>query len=153
MTDDLWPDDIGRHIKLKAPVSILKEQGTLLGRKTGNLVKGVINIVISSDKDHFAYIFYLVAPALGDYHYRLLEVSHSVDLYPLGIETDEDVLMELPVDVKAYGEMRGRQPKPILVADSQDRFIEILRAIFATKKVRRVIEAIIAQSGVTAEVE
>ena len=41
----------------------------------------------------------------------------------------------------------------ILVAGSQDEFMGILRAIFATKKVRRVIEAIIAQSSVGIELE
>jgi hypothetical protein len=40
-----------------------------------------------------------------------------------------------------------------LVADSEDIFVEILKAIFATEKVKKVIGAIIAQSGVAAEPE
>ena len=153
MTDDLWPDDIGLRTKLKAPVTILKEQGALLSKKTRNLVEGqIINI---SDRgigqDNFGYVFHLVAPALGNYHYRLLTISHSVDFYPLDIDTDEDVLMELSVDMGASVKMRGGLR--ILVAGSQDEFMGILRAIFATKKVRRVIEAIIAQSSVGIEIE
>jgi hypothetical protein len=139
---DLWPDDI-EHTSVKPPVAILKEQGTLLGRKTSNLVEGVVHIVAHDSQEHFEYNFYLRGRAL-DYHYRLLKISHPVDLYPLDIETDRDVLGELPAGMK--------DEYDILIADSEDRFIEILRAIFATKKVRRVIEAIIAQSSVGIEV-
>lgn len=142
---DLWPDDIS-YTSVKAPVTILKEQGALLGRKTGSLVEGVIGSRrLTISQDYFEYIFYLVAPALGNYRYELLEISHSVDLYPLHIETDRDVLEELPAEMKDEDDT--------LTADSEDRFIEILRTIFATKKVRRVIEAIIAQSSVGIEVE
>ena len=52
--------------------------------------------------------------------------------------TDGDVLRELPVEIK--GE------KDILIANSEKEFMDILKAIFATEKVKRVIEAIIAQS-------
>lgn len=148
MTDDLWPDNISLKTSLKAPVTILKEQGTLLGRKMNNLVEGVIREVssddfrdpLSEDINYFMYRFYIAAPALGDYRYRLLTISHSIDLYPLDITVDESVLEELPDDV-VLNNMDN------LVVSSQEEFIEILRAIFATKKVRKVIEAIIAQSG------
>lgn len=152
MTDDLWPDDIQslKYSDLRPPVAILKEQGTLLGRKTDNLVEGEVVRVpgdfLPEYKYDFAYIFYLVAPALSDYRYKLLDILHSVDFYPLLIGTGDDVLGELPAEME-----KGKYDR--LVADSQDRFIEILRAIFATKKVRRVIEAIIAQSGVGIEQE
>jgi len=96
------------------------------------------------EEDYFSYTFYLVAPALGDYRYHLLKVLHSVELYPVTIyEVDEDILKELPTDMKVKdGE---------LSADTQDTFMEILKAIFATKKVRKVIGAILAQSGVGIE--
>jgi len=143
--NDLWPDDITTNTILKAPVTILKEQGVLLGRKTSNLVEGEVIKAFSDSEDHFYYTFYLVGPALG-YRYRLLVVSHSINMYPLDIIMDgKDVLGELPA------EMKGEHNK--LVADSEEKFMEILKAIFATRKVRRVIEAIIAQSGVEIEIE
>ena len=163
MTDDLWPDDIGRRIKLKAPVIILKEQGALLGTKTDNVVEGEIFNISDrrTARNPFEYAFYLAAPAFN-YRYTLLTISHSVDLYPLVIYTDNDVFTELPDDMKRSGKKRGEHPilvadsesrHPILVADSESRFTEILKAIFATKKVRRVIEAIMAQSGVDIQPE
>ena len=140
---DLWPDDI-EHTSLKAPVTILKEQGAVLGRKTSNLVEGeIFRRPAPFMPGLFQYTFSLVAPALGHYSYQLLRISHSLDFYPLEIETEEDVLGELPA------EMKGEDNK--LVADSQDRFMEILRAIFATTKARRVIGAIITQSEVGIE--
>ena len=45
---DLWPDDI-EHTSVKAPVTILREQGTFLGRKTSNLVEGEITVGSNSD--------------------------------------------------------------------------------------------------------
>ena len=76
---DLWPDDI-EHTSVKAPVTILKEQGALLGRKTDNLVEGVVarDRRLFTEPGDFRYSFYLAAPALGDYRYRLLGILHSV---------------------------------------------------------------------------
>ncbi len=138
---DLWPENIPSHTSLKAPVTILKEQGTLLGRKTNNLVEGVITSYKGAARsgEGFRYDFYLVAPALSDYRYFLLGIYHYVDFYPLVFSTDSDVLKELP------DELEDEQNR--LIANTPAEFMDILKAIFATKKVRRVIEAIIAQSS------
>ena len=142
---DLWPDDI-EHTSVKAPVTILREQGTLLGRKTSNLVEGEITVGSRSDipSESFSYIFYFVAPALGGYRYRLLEILHSAVLYPLLITMDSDIFAELLADM---GKAAATRTPYTMAANSEDSFMEILRKIFATKKVKRVIEAIIAQSG------
>ncbi len=138
---DLWPDDIKDNTSVRAPVTILKEQGVLLGKRTSNIVEGLVAQSALTSQDHFVYNFLIFAPVLGNYSYQLLRISHSIDFYPLEIEADESVLEELPPETKDEG---GK-----LVADSQDRFIEILRAIFATERVRRVIGAILAQSSVS----
>lgn len=137
---DLWPEDTPSHTSLKAPVVILREQGALLSKKTSNLVEGLV----SRDEDPFLsdntfrYQFYLVAPALSNYRYRLLTILHSIDLYPLKIQTDADIFEELPAEVKDEHDE--------LLDIPQDRFMDVLKAIFATKKVKKVIEAMIAQS-------
>ena len=135
---DLWPDDIPTYTNLKPPVAILKEQGALLGGKTSNLVEGVVNTASSSD-GAFSASFLILGTAIN-YSYKLLSMSHSIDMYPLTITTDGDILEKLPA------EMKDKDDK--LVADSEAKFMEILKAIFATQKVRKVIEAIIALSGV-----
>ena len=152
---DLWPDDIEQTI-LKAPVTILKEQGVLLGRKTHNIVEGEVPTMSTSNG--FEFTFYLYGPAL-DYRYRLLTISHSVDLYPVGVRIDKALYEELSKRELSKA-ITSKQLEEIydgsgvkLVADSEDIFMEILKAIFATEKVRKVIGAIIAQSGVATEAE
>jgi hypothetical protein len=140
---DLWPDNISSPTIKKAPVTILREQGTLLGRKTSNLVEGEIRLEAPPTPDHFRYVFYLAAPALGDYRYRLLEILHSADLYKLWITVDESILKELPAEILN----KSADGNSKLVSDSEEEFMKILKAIFATEKVRRVIGAIMAQLG------
>jgi hypothetical protein len=158
---DLWPDDI-EHTTLKAPVTILKEQGVLLGRKTDNIVEGeVVSTAVSTYPrvtEGFEFTFYLYGPALS-YRYKLLTISHSDDLYPVGVRIDKALYQEL--SKRELSKMiASKQIELIddgsgfkLVADSEDIFVEILKAIFATEKVKKVIGAIIAQSGVAAEPE
>lgn len=137
---DLWPNDISLHTDLKAPVTILREQGTLLGRKTNNIVEGMIvrDTDPSTALGHFKYGFYLTAPALSDYRYRLLTIMHSFELYPLDIIPNEGVRKQLSDKMMNKDEAS--------TAKNEEEFTKILKEIFATKKARRVIEAIIAQS-------
>lgn len=141
MTDSLWPDDISPQTSLISPTSILREQGALLGNKTTNLVVGAVikSGDFSEREDYFKYAFYLVAPELSDYRYRLLSIVHSAELYPLRITVDGSIFEELPDDIE-------EDEEGYLIVRSQDGFMKTLRKIFATKKVKRVIEAIIAQS-------
>ena len=150
---DLWPDDI-EHTSIKAPVTILKEQGAFLAKRTRNIVVGRAEstqiISRGSPDDRFKYSFYLSAPAMN-YVYGLLKISHSDDLYPVEITAGEELYAELPDELRSKLIDDGSGAN--LIADSEEEFMEILRAIFATKKVRKVIEAIMAQSGVAAEAE
>lgn len=121
--DDLWPSDI-QSSSIKPPVTILKEQGTFLGRKTSNIVEGVVRS--KETEGEFSWNFYLSAPCFGDYQHRLLNLSHDIELYPVKVIDEESVTPQ--------------------IAETEDEFMEILRAIFATPKTKRVIEAILAQS-------
>ena len=131
---DLWPDDVAAET-VTAPVTILAEQGEVLGSKTQNLVKGEVRRIAGTDMHSFSYRLLLVAPALGFYGYELMRISHGVDLYPVTIAADDDVLRELTG--------AGQEE---LVANTQDEFVEILAAIFRTRKTRQVIRALLAQS-------
>ena len=84
---NLWPEDIAVTDAV-APVSILKEQASLLGNRTRNLVEGSVSRRIDIDSfgdDSFWYEFDLVAPALNRYQYRLFSIKHSINFYPLTI--------------------------------------------------------------------
>ena len=72
--DDLWPDDLMDSLdKVKTPISILREQASLLGTKTGNLIEGKVYTASWEDqKDYpFQYGFYLEAPTLENYRFTM----------------------------------------------------------------------------------
>lgn len=145
---DLWPDDIAQPGKLKAPVTILREQASLLGKKTQNLVEAEVKqrdtapwVRVSPDDrglkkfGDFAYDFHIVAPALGHYRYQLFTATHAIELYPVAITNiDGDIRAEISP---------GQRADPI--AKSEDELLEILRKIFGAKKTRQVIDGLRAQ--------
>ena len=98
---DLWPEDINIP-DLIAPVTILKEQASLLGTKTNNVVKAEVTTSKPrlSEEGKFYYVFYLVAPALNNYYYELFAITHGVELYPLVFNLDEDIRNEIAPEIK-----------------------------------------------------
>lgn len=118
-TIDLWPANISSETTLRTPVTILREQASLLGSKTQNIVLADVN---SSGMEHH---FYLVAPALKNYKYLLFTVVHDIGLYPLRF---------------------NQSPLGQVNAKSEDEFLKKLTEIFAHPTTKQVIEALIAQS-------
>lgn len=124
---DLWPSDINVLPNISTPVSLLREQATLLGEKTYGLVEAEVRSGGDKDEDkysQFIHTFYLVAPALDNYRHKLFTVTHKVELYPLTIRfSNQDFL-----------------------ANDSAQFTECLKKIFADEKTKSVIQAFIAQS-------
>jgi hypothetical protein len=73
------------------------------------------------------HAFYLVAPLLEDYRYRLFTVEQPKpeQIYPL-------LIRDSPV-----GEVK---------VNSEDSFVDSLRKIFTNEKTQKIIEALIVQS-------
>jgi len=138
---DLWPDKIAVE-KMITPVTILRQQALLLGEKTKNIVQGEVR----SSKDNFTsfnYAFYIVATALDNYRYKLLEISYNESLYPVDIDVEEEIRKKIPdkfqiVEVERIGKF--------IVANSEEEFLDILKAIFNSAKVLRVISVLLSQS-------
>ena len=99
---DLWPEDIGPIPESKGPVIILREQASLLGKKTNNLVEAevvqlepsrpeppivAVQIEPSMFETRFNYAFLIVAPPLNNYRYKLFTISHGIDAYPVTIKS------------------------------------------------------------------
>jgi hypothetical protein len=123
-TRNLWPEDIAVTDDV-APVTILKEQASLLGQRTQNIVEAyVIKPKYATHRDPpFRYNFYLMAPAL-DYRYQLFTITHGLEFYPVSI-TFEDLTVE--------------------IAD-EDGLMQELANIFSSEKTKRIISSLIAQS-------
>src|SRR5258708_10852906 len=157
---DLWPEDIAQ-VSNKAPVTILKEQASLLGQRTKNIVTAEVRQLEQSseyeivgeirsgelgNRPHydFNYRFYIVAPALQDYHFKLFDLSHNVELYPAVFKLDSEIANELQVPL--YSALTaGIAPTPFSVA-SESELLSELRNIFAARKTLRVIASLLGQS-------
>src|SRR5258708_38598954 len=150
---DLWPEDIAQ-VSNKAPVTILKEQASLLVQKTKNIVTAEVRQLEQSseyeivgeirsgelgNRSHydFNYRFYIVAPALQDYHFKLFDLSHNVELYPAVFKVDSDVAAELRVPL--LSEKQAGTVQTEFSAANEDELLFRLKNIFAARRTRRVI--------------
>ncbi len=149
---DLWPQDFGTTTA-PTPVSILKEQASLLGQKTKNIVKGAVKRTsvgwdddrreamfrnfapVSAPTKVFNYTFYLEGPVLDNYTYRLFRISFDVDLYPVRFFIDEGMADELSIS-----------PKDGVSAKDEEEFKAILSRILGSDRTRKVVTAILSQS-------
>jgi hypothetical protein len=119
----LWPTDFGT-IPEPTPISILRQQGVLLGEQTSNIVVG--RVVTRGSGANFLQMFSLFCPPLG-YSIDLLYVSHGVELYPATVNI-----------VAGEG--------PTLSANNANELREHLKNLFALPKTRAIIASLIAQS-------
>jgi len=145
---DLWPKSIVETARLISPLSILKEQAALLGKKTSNILEGLVMPIsyeetllgfvkgINTDEALY-YAFIITAPTLS-YRYRLFTITQSIDLYPLWIALPGDIASELGVQRD-------------LKVNSESEFLEALAKIFASKKTGRIIHGLLAQAGAVME--
>jgi hypothetical protein len=96
----------------------------------------------------------LVAPALGNYRYTVVSISHGIGLYPVWIFNH---LSPRPVPLQAYPVDKEEQalahtgeiplpPEAPPRADSEDELKKELRIILSSPEMKRVIETLIAQS-------
>jgi hypothetical protein len=138
---DLWPNDLGT-VTTKSPLTILKEQASLLGAKTKNIVKAKLQKSASNWGVPFNYDFILNAPALDNYSYRLFIIAYDVDLYPVRFFVDDAIAEEM-----------GIKPREVLIATGEEQLIEILARILGSQKTRHVIHAILSQSTDLVEID
>lgn len=119
-TENFWPDF--QADKIISPKTILKEQGALLGEKTGNLVFGEVRTGSSNDGRIVQY-FDIVAPTLNNYRFSLFNVRHGAIYYPLEI----------------YYKTR-------IVVDNEIVFKDMLKDIFKDEKTVKIITSLMGQS-------
>lgn len=122
---DCWPDSFQAVADPLTPTSILKMQAAKLGEKTGGIILGevqarVLGETIRSD-------FNLIVPALSNYRYRLLSITHGFEQYP----------------VEIHG-IPGREV--LLSGNNEGEFLDALRQILQSESTRRVIESLIEHS-------
>lgn len=121
-SDDLWGDlPIGE--RLRTPVSILREQAAILEKKTDGLLIG--RVVNEPMEGTFLLYFSIVAPALNNYTYRILQVEHEIELYPLEVFD--------PVTGNDY------------TCEDESAFREKLKEILSSEPVRNAVIGLLSQ--------
>lgn len=129
--DNLWPDEIAFVTDDLPPVTILKQQASLLGQKTKNIVEAEVKTTSADVEGILRHTMYLVAPALCFYRYPLIDVEHEVtSMYPVTIKMSRS-------DIKQ---------KKISARDEKE-FKDVLKRVFADEETKKVIGALLAQSG------
>jgi hypothetical protein len=91
---DFWGDIAPGTVR--TPAAILREQATLLGTKTKNLIEA--RVVTDASFGEIRHRFLLVVPGLDNYKYQLFRIEHDVNLYPVTVETEPPVLLETERD-------------------------------------------------------
>lgn len=125
---DLWPDEITVSTT-RPPTALLKEQAMALGRRTKNLVIGIVktSTISRQGKETLLHAFSIEAPVLG-YSRLLFRALHvPEELYPLGVDCP----------------FLQRQEA---VVESEEDLAVWLSALFREPKVISLIQALVAQS-------
>lgn len=136
--DDLWPDEIAVAAGPTPPLTILKQQASLLGRKTKNLVEAEVRTEVTDFQRLLRHTFFLVAPVVGVSGYPLLSVEHPVTrIYPAVVKVNPD---DPTSSVSEH------------VAKDEDEFKRVLKLVFAGEPAKRVIANLLAQSAGRANV-
>jgi len=120
-----------------------------LGGTTQNILKANVYVEGQYPKGKdidLQYSFDILAPILN-YRYKLFSVRHGLDLYPVLIYPDEGITEELyQLSSEFWTKSEKERNQDFLVAKSENEFIEILKAIFHSKRTGKLIQALIAQS-------
>lgn len=133
---DLWPESFGGAAdETLLPNDVLVEQARLLAEKTGHVVEGEVRLPEHAKfiADRLRYAFYLVAPHLAGYAYRLFTIEFELRAAAFG-------LSGYPVVVTFDEQTTCRD---------ESEFLETLKRIFADKATREVITALQRRSLTT----
>ena len=129
--NDLWPDFAPAEGEVP-PITILKEQASLLGLKLKNLIEADVETGTTDYQRYLRHTLFLVAPVLNFYRYKLLDVEHpATQMYPATIKVSLDDPASTTSEIKA---------------ENEDEFKAALKNVFASAQTKRVIENLLAQS-------
>lgn len=126
---DLWPDFQAPEA-IDSPVFLLKEQAANLKQKTRGLVLAGLRPASAPDGG-FWVGFDLHSPALGEYAFRLFEVTYPPDLFPVTLTAADGTK----------------------TAHSLQDFKVLLESVLRSPRTKQVVEAIMAQATALGPVE
>jgi hypothetical protein len=128
-TTNLWPVFQAPE-SINSPVFLLKEQAAALEQQTHGLVRAGLRPASTPDGS-FWVGFDLYSPALGEYAYRLFEVTYPLEFFPITLTAGDTVD----------------------TAQTLDQFRTHLESVLRSPRTKQIVEAIMAQATALAPVE
>jgi len=136
--ESLWPDEIANSEQVRSPVQILKEQASLLGKMTKNILLGEIQAV-PVGQPNSAYAFNILAPSLRNYRYSLFTINYNIlNIYPIYIALDDEIFKE----IYSY-----KSKNEAIKIDYENEFLTILKNIFRSRKAKQILTSLMVESG------
>lgn len=122
---NLW-GELPKFETIRTPYTFLKEQASVLSELTNGLLIGE---VINYAKDKLlVMVLRIKAPSLNNYTYSVVEVQHSIKLYPLSVKN-----------------LTSDENQEYSQCSSEEEFENALGEILSSPYVKRVISALLAQ--------
>jgi len=147
-TPNLWP-----QIEVKpgnTPLGILRQQASLLGSRTNNLLEG--QVTTQNVGGRFVHTLSVVAPSLDYFSSEILVVCHEATaLFPAFVGKLGEVVMEDLQEDHGIGATRAVLaqppfPEPAVEVGDQQGLLLVLRYALSSDRTTKVLEALLTQS-------
>jgi hypothetical protein len=123
---NLW-GEIPLDEVIQTPKAVLEAQAQELSSQTNGVLEGVVVVEAGRNKDRISLRLYIRVPALNNYTYDVAQFNYPlVEFYPCNIYDS--------------GETGP------LVAEDEGEFIEILREVLQSDRIKRAIRGLLAQA-------
>ena len=122
--NDFWPSDLIDESVIP-PVTILKRAASELSDRTRGLLLGDVRFMGKGDDETLFYSLQIVCPALDNFSYGILSMSHGIGLYPTSVTAA----------FLGDGE-----------ASNADELAALIRSVLQHDDVKRIVSSLIVQS-------
>jgi hypothetical protein len=123
---NLWGELHIDALNQTTPTQILKDQAALLSDMTKSVLQA--DVTVSLYNGIFNLDLNIVAPAIENYRYEVVSVTHGLEMYPVTVKPQNDL--------SAHD----------IVCKNDTEFETALGEILSSERVRRVIGLLLAQS-------
>lgn len=109
---------------IRTPTTLLKEQASALNALTKGILYGDVSVEASGS--WFFITMSIVAPAIDNYKFDVLQLSHKVEIYPVTVAQLD--------------------PRKEMECQNEEELTAVLSSILGSERVGRVIRSLVAQS-------
>lgn len=120
---NLW-GNLPESTEIKPPLVFLREQASILGQLTSNVLQG--DVQVSKDGSTIAATLDIVAPALDNYRFRIVSISHGISFYP--------VTLTWHLNNRSH------------VCPDEKEFLRLLQTYLSSPETHKIIGSLVAQS-------